>query len=149
VEEKVMKIYFCIDDVEWGALSQVMGDAVRSYLERRRIAGPVFGSEADNEFLQVYDSLGLSRFLIEPSNEKAMSTICEAFSSPAAPASRRYPEPDPTPDDDRIVTAGAALGVDGEGYAKSSRRQSPAGKARTIAINPPQDLGGPDDDAEN
>jgi hypothetical protein len=149
VEERVMKIYFCIDDVEWGTLTQVMGDAVRSYLERRRIAGPVFCSDADNEFLQVYDSLGLSRFLIEPSNEKAMKVICEAFSSPSSSVPSRYPEHDPTPDDDRIVTAGAALGVDGSGYAKSAKRQAPSGKARTIAINPPQDLGEGDEDAEN
>lgn len=157
VEERVMKVYFCIDEVEWGTLSQVMGDAVRSYLERRRIAGPIFCSDADNEFLQVYDSLGLSRFLIEPSNIKVMETVVEAFSAPR-PAPEPGSRPDPTSmpidgasdGDDRIVTAGAALGVEGSGsaYAKSSRRQSSSGKARAIPISPPNDLGGTDD-AEN
>lgn len=161
VEEKVMKVYFCIDEVEWGTLSQVMGDAVRSYLERRRVAGPIFCSEADNEFLQVYDSLGLSRFLIEPSNTKAMEAIVQAFTRPALdPAAgggggiprhaQQMPVDGDGEGDDRIVTAGAALGVDGSAaaYAKSSRRQTPSGKARAIPISPPSDLGGTDD-AEN
>lgn len=155
VEERVMKVYFCIDEVEWGTLSQVMGDAVRSYLERRRVAGPIFCSDADNEFLQVYDSLGLSRFLLEPSNAKVMETVVSAFARPAGggPAAARSPSLPVDGDgegDDRIVTAGAALGTDGSGaaYAKASRRQAPSGKARAIPISPPPDLGGTED-AEN
>ncbi len=153
VEERVMKVYFCIDEVEWGTLSQVMGDAVRSYLERRRVAGPIFCSDADNEFLQVYDSLGLSRFLIEPSNTKAMEAIVSAFLEPrpephAPPSNHEDSIHDGSGSDDRIVTPGAALGVDAGSYAKSSRRQSTSGKARAIPINPPPDLGGADD-AEN
>jgi hypothetical protein len=156
VEERVMKVYFCIDEVEWGTLSQVMGDAVRSYLERRRLAGPIFCSDADNEFLQVYDSLGLSRFLLEPSNAKVMETVVSAFALPSSTPGSAASRPSPLPvdgdgeGDDRIVTAGAALGTEGSGaaYAKASRRQSPSGKARAIPISPPPDLGG-SDDAEN
>lgn len=171
VEERVMKIYFCIDDLEWGTLSQVMGDAVKAYLERRRVAGPIFCSDADNEFLQVYDSLGLSRFLVEPSNARVMETVVSAFSAPPPddPDPAEYPPRQGQPQryrpkpagqapppaeqdqghadsshDDRIVTPGAALGVDGEGYARQSRRQSPSGKARAIPISPPANLGGTD-----
>lgn len=151
VEERLMKVFFCIDEVEWGTLSQVMGDAVRSYLERRRVAGPIFCADADNDFLQVYDSLGLSRFLIEPSNTKVMGAITSAFSPVSGEGQSRNPPNLPVDGDgdgdDRIVTAGAALGVDGSGaaYAKSSRRLPSSGKARAIPISPPTDLGGSDD----
>jgi len=145
VEESVMRLYFCIDEVDWGALTQVMGEPVRQFLERRRIKGPLFAAEADNDFLQVYDSLGLSRFLVEPSNEKAMKTITSLIGGV-------IPEDDAHTGgagaDDRIVTAGAALGVD-EGYVKASKKQAPSGKARSVPLAPPSDLGEGVDDGQN
>lgn len=141
VEETVMKLYFCIDDAAWGGLSQVMGEAVRQYLERRRVAGPLFCADADNDFLQVYDSLGLSRFLVEPSNISVMETICQHMG--ATPSSREEAGPDIRSGggDDRIVTPGAALGVDDGGWAKASKKQAPSGKARSVPLAPPADLG--------
>lgn len=147
VDETVMKLYFCIDDVDWGTLAQVMGEPVRQFLERRRIKGPIFAADADNDFLQVYDSLGLSRFLIEPSNDKAMRTIISLVGGePPDDISSEEDERDRP--DERIVTAGATLGVDGS-YAKSSKKQVPAGKARAVPIAPPSDLGEGDSDGEN
>lgn len=144
VEETVMKLYFCIDDVDWGTLTQVMGEPVRHFLERRRVAGPIFAGDADNDFLQVYDSLGLSRFLVEPSNDKAMKTIISLIGGESAETSRDPEREDPERLDERIVTAGATLGVDA-GYAKSQKKQMPTGKARAVPLAPPSDLGGGSD----
>lgn len=142
VEETVMKLYFCIDDVDWGTLTQVMGEPVRQFLEKRRVKGPIFAGDADNDFLQVYDSLGLSRFLIEPSNDKAMQTIIDLIGGENSEREGRLPEEDDRDrPDERIVTAGATLGVDG-GYAKASKKQVPTGKARAVPLSPPSDLGG-------
>jgi hypothetical protein len=148
VDERVMKLYFCIDAEAWASLSQVMGEPVRQYLEKRRINGSIFGAEADNDFLQVYDSLGLSRFLIEPSNTRIIDALCRAAGGDEESdrgTSKQSAEPDRG---ERIITAGAALGVDSGEYAKSSKKQQPSGKARSVPLAPPEDLGG-DDDGEN
>jgi hypothetical protein len=146
VDERVMKLYFCIDTEAWGSLSQVMGEPVRQYLEKRRIHGPIFGAEADNDFLQVYDSLGLSRFLIEPSNTRIIDALCKTVDGeevdPTNHGSRHGIEPDRG---ERIITPGAALGVDSGEYAKAAKKQQPSGKARSVPLAPPDDLGGGDD----
>jgi hypothetical protein len=147
VDERVMKLYFCIDEEAWGALSQVMGEPVRQYLEKRRIHGPVFEAEADNDFLQVYDSLGLSRFLIEPSNERIMDALMGVLSGEEDSRGSNGPETQGGAGD-RIITPGAALGVDTGDYARNSKKQQPSGKARSVPLAPPTNLGG-DDDGEN
>lgn len=147
VDESVMKLYFCIDDAEWTGLKQVMSDPVREYLERRRIGGPIFEGEADNDFLQVYDSLGLSRFLIEPSNERIIQALVTAATG--ADVARVDGSAPDGGGDERIVTAGAALGVDGGTYLKNAKRQAPTGKARSVPIAPPPNLGGEEEEEDN
>lgn len=143
VDETVMKLYFCIDDVDWGGLTQVMGEPVRQFLERRRVKGPIFAGDADNDFLQVYDSLGLSRFLVEPGNDKAMKTIIRLIGGGSEQSNADENEDGGGNEervDERIVTAGATLGVDGA-YARATKKQTPTGKARAVPLAPPSNLG--------
>lgn len=147
VEESVMSLYFCIDSEAWASLSQVMGEPVRQYLEKRRVGGPIFSAEADNDFLQVYDSLGLSRFLIEPSNERVMASLAGGFGKEQGNDRGEHQRAEAGGGDERIITAGAALGVDSGDYARASKKSAPTGRARSVPLAPPDNLG--EEDGEN
>lgn len=85
-------IYLYISEETWAEMSNYMDENEQQYLSRKRLTGALFRAEVDSDFMMVFDSLRLNRFLVHPENEVAMAAFAEAL--------RELPEHGPTDEND-------------------------------------------------
>jgi len=94
-------IYLHIPDAAWDELRGTMDENEQSYLARKRVAPTLFRAEVDADFMLLFDSLCMNRFVIHSENEVAMKAFMDALTaadSVAAPATPdSFDEQDSTP----------------------------------------------------
>lgn len=77
-------IYLYIPDSSWDDIRPLMDDNEQAYLARKRVAPGLFRSEVDADFMLLFDSMRMNRFVIHSENEEAMKSFSEALTAAAA-----------------------------------------------------------------
>lgn len=79
------RVVFYIEDEQLLKIPAVTEDA-RRYLERFRIAPGLYSAEADGDFMQMFDSLNLYEYVLQPEHSRAIAVFARLLSSDAAGA---------------------------------------------------------------
>jgi hypothetical protein len=85
-EEVFQEAYFYISDKDWSELVQKMDANEVTFLKGKWQVSGIYLSDITPEFMHLFDSLNLSRFLVHPENKQAMESIIEELRASSRPA---------------------------------------------------------------
>ena len=116
LEEVGAVVVFYVEEDDWEKVPAAT-DEVRRYLKRYEIGPGLYRAYADNDFLQVFDSLDLYRFILNPEHEKAVEMfrrLLRKGGSANGPAEVKGKEVEAKGGSGRTVGVGGGDGARGE-----------------------------------